>query len=284
MIVAAKPFAFVLMPFDDEFEDIYKLGIKSVANESGVIAERVDEQSFSDTILDRIYKQIDAADFIIADMTGRNPNVFYEVGYAHAKEKLCTLLTQSPEDIPFDLKHHRHVIYGGSISTLKEKLSKEIEWLKAESEKTKTIPFSIELKSSYGDLIKSSFAAYSHVDLVFDIRNKTKKKSPDVDAIYIYTNEDWTFYQDDKECGNEKIVDGIYRRRHFVKSPVLRVLPGGWAQFKVQARKRVWTSWGKEELKDSYIHEGSLKVEIQTAEQPFSELVHLKVEADEIPF
>jgi len=107
------------MPFTSDFDDIYKLGIQAAATECGVIAERVDEQTYTETILERIYRQIDTADFIIADMTGKNPNVFYEVGYAHARGKLCTLLTQSTDDIPFDLKHHRHIIYNGSIKTLK---------------------------------------------------------------------------------------------------------------------------------------------------------------------
>ena len=101
-----KPFAFVLMPFDDAFDDIYKLGIQATATECGVVAERVDEQTFSETILERIYRQIENADFIIADMTRRNPNVFYEVGYAHARGKLCTLLTQSVDDIPFRSEEH----------------------------------------------------------------------------------------------------------------------------------------------------------------------------------
>lgn len=69
--MAAKPFAFVLMPFEDSFADIYKLGIQAAATECGVVAERVDEQTFSETILERIYRQIDTADFVIADMTGR---------------------------------------------------------------------------------------------------------------------------------------------------------------------------------------------------------------------
>ena len=53
-----KPFAFVLMPFDKAFDDIYKFGIKQAAEELEIVAERVDEQHFSETILHRVYRQI----------------------------------------------------------------------------------------------------------------------------------------------------------------------------------------------------------------------------------
>ena len=116
-------FAFVLMPFDNEFGDTYLLGIKSTVEEFGMHAERVDEQVFHrEGVLERIYNQIDVADLIIADMSGRNPNVFYEVGYAHAKNKVCLLLNKDATDIPFDLKHHRHIVYR-SIQDLRKKLS-----------------------------------------------------------------------------------------------------------------------------------------------------------------
>ena len=76
MSTPEKLFAFVLMPFEDRFDDVYRLGIKAAVEELGMIATRVDEQVFhNEGILEGIYDQIDAADFIIADMTGRNPNV-----------------------------------------------------------------------------------------------------------------------------------------------------------------------------------------------------------------
>ncbi len=127
-------FAFVLMPFSDEFNDIYRFGIKETAESLGIKAERVDEQLYSEGILSRIYSQIDQADFIISDMTGKNPNVFYEVGYAHAKNKICLHLTQDTTDIPFDLQHQRHIVYGGSIEYLKEQLVGNLEWAKKEIE------------------------------------------------------------------------------------------------------------------------------------------------------
>ncbi len=130
-------FAFVLMPFDEKFNDIYKYGIKETANKIGIKAERVDEQMYSEGMLTRIYSQIDQAHLIITDMTGRNPNVFYEVGYAHAKNKICLHLTQESIDIPFDLQHQRHIIYKGSIEILKEKLLENLIWAKEQIEKNR---------------------------------------------------------------------------------------------------------------------------------------------------
>jgi hypothetical protein len=127
-LTTPKPFCFVLMPFSESFSDIYELGIKEACNDAGAYCERVDEQIFQERILDRIYNQIAKADIIIADMTGKNPNVFYEVGYAHALGKNTILLTQHSEDIPFDFKHFPHIIYNNKIKQLKEELNKRIEW------------------------------------------------------------------------------------------------------------------------------------------------------------
>lgn len=68
-------FAFVLMPFDKTFEDVYRLGIKETASQLGILAERVDEQIFQEGILDRIYRQIESADIIIADMSEQNNTI-----------------------------------------------------------------------------------------------------------------------------------------------------------------------------------------------------------------
>ena len=130
---APKPFVFVLMPLDEKFDDIYKFGIKGAAEEGGAYAERVDEQIFTEGILERIFNQINKADIIVADMTGRNENVFYEVGYAHALGKIVLLLTQNVDDIPFDLINKQHIVYAGKIETLKSELKKKIGWAISES-------------------------------------------------------------------------------------------------------------------------------------------------------
>jgi hypothetical protein len=126
MTTTPKPFIFVLMPFDKEFDDVYQLGIKPACDEAGAYAERLDDQIFHESMLDRIYHQISKADVIVADMTGRNTNVFYETGYAHALGKPVGLLTQRADDIPFDLKHYPHIVYEKSIVKLIPELKKRV--------------------------------------------------------------------------------------------------------------------------------------------------------------
>ena len=63
-------------------------------------------------IIKDIWASIYRAKIIIADCTGKNPNVFYEIGVAHAIGKSVILITQNESDIPFDLRHLRYLIYG----------------------------------------------------------------------------------------------------------------------------------------------------------------------------
>lgn len=117
------------MPFGNEFDDVYQIGIKEACASAGAYCERVDEQIFHESILSRIYNQIAKADFVVADMTGRNPNVFYEVGYAHALGTPTVLLTRDADDIPFDLKHFPHIIYGSGLAKLREDLTTRVQHL-----------------------------------------------------------------------------------------------------------------------------------------------------------
>lgn len=119
-------YAFVLMPFDSSFEDIYKYGIKTPIEQLGVRCERVDEIQYVGGVLDQVFKCIDQARFVVADMTGRNPNVFYEVGYCHAIKKDVILCTQSVDDLPFDLRGYNHIVYQGKIKVLEEAIRKRV--------------------------------------------------------------------------------------------------------------------------------------------------------------
>lgn len=140
-----KPFCFVLMPFDACFNDIYEFGIKGACADAGLYCERVDEQIFLGSMLERIYSQISRADLLVADMTGKNPNVFYEVGYAHALGKNVVLLTSVAQDIPFDLKHFPHIVYGTEIKTLRASLARHLKHLSSEEPTRNDTQMGLEL-------------------------------------------------------------------------------------------------------------------------------------------
>lgn len=123
-----KSQVFVLMPFSAKFDDLLTQ-IKAAATRAGAVAERVDEQLYDEDILNRIVGQIEKADAIVAVMTGKSANVFYEVGIAHALKKHVVLLTNNAEDIPFDLKHCRHVVYGKSRANFGRELTRELKWV-----------------------------------------------------------------------------------------------------------------------------------------------------------
>jgi hypothetical protein len=116
------------MPFEKVFDSVYKYGIKEAVTRCECLCQRVDEQIFEESILERIYAQIAKADIVVADMTGRNPNVYYETGYAHALNKRVILLTQDSSDIPFDLKHYPHIVYKNDIPRLRRELEKHVLW------------------------------------------------------------------------------------------------------------------------------------------------------------
>ncbi len=277
-------FAFVLMPFDQKFDDIYKLGIKETAEKVGIAAERVDEQIFhKENILERIYNQISAADFVIADVTGRNPNVFYEIGYAHGKGKTCLLLTSNVDDIPFDLKHHRHVIYGNSIQNLRHELERELTWIKTEIANRLSV-ISVELSRTEGLLEKTDYTAIGNVDLFFDLNNRTNAPSPDIEAIYFYTGTGWKFSQDGQECLSTSSDVGDMKLRHFVKPPVRRLNPGGWAQVKLSGRKYLeFASKGKV-LKDKYKLSGRSLIRVTASDGDFEYPIEIDIEVEEFPF
>lgn len=216
-------FAFVLMPFYSAFDDLYRFGIKEPAEELGIIAERVDEQIYTESILKRIYRQIDLADIIIADMSGQNPNVFYEVGYAHARSKLCILLTANVSDIPFDLKHQRHVVHNGSILTLREAITNELKWATREIDNVRKSRIKVHLAETFGLLDKTSYSAEGNVDFKIDLSNESNRPSADIEAVYFYSTKGWELKQDQEECPSTASDIAEFDRRHFLTPPIRRL-------------------------------------------------------------
>ncbi len=102
---------FVLMPFNEQFDRIFNSVIKPAIEKAGLKSLRSD-QIFSPTpIVEDIWVHIASSKLVIADVTGKNPNVFYELGLAHAIGKTVIIITQAKEDIPFDIGYIRYFHY-----------------------------------------------------------------------------------------------------------------------------------------------------------------------------
>ena len=61
--------------------------------------------------MDQIWAGINGAKVLVAELTSRNANVFYELGLAHALEKPVVLVSSNEDDVPFDLQHIRVIYY-----------------------------------------------------------------------------------------------------------------------------------------------------------------------------
>ena len=99
--------AFVMMPIDDskpELEDI-RTGIKEVFLEFGIEAITANEIEHEEAITDRILSEIETSEFLIADLTHERPNVYYEIGYAHALYKRVILIRKKDTKLHFDVAH-----------------------------------------------------------------------------------------------------------------------------------------------------------------------------------
>ena len=120
---ASKPFVFVAMPFAEKMDDIFYYGIQQPIKNAGFLCERADKLSFIGDIMERVKDRIKRASFIVADLTGSNPNVYLEVGYAWGLGRPTILL--SSEKIEFDVRGQRCLFYK-SIKDLEQKLYNEL--------------------------------------------------------------------------------------------------------------------------------------------------------------
>ncbi len=105
------PELFMLMPFVPEMKPIFDDHVKKVASEFGLTSARADDFFTGESIMQDVWSAIYHAKVVVADCTSRNPNVFYEIGIAHTLGRESILISQSINDIPFDLRHLRILIY-----------------------------------------------------------------------------------------------------------------------------------------------------------------------------
>ena len=100
----------VMMPFKASLSSVYET-IGAAASAVGFRSLRADNIWEDSTVIQDVFGLIFRSYVVICDFSGRNPNVFYEAGIAHTLGKHVIPITQSAEDIPFDLRHHRYALY-----------------------------------------------------------------------------------------------------------------------------------------------------------------------------
>ena len=101
-----------MQPFADALGSYYESIFKPAISKAGLEAMRADASIFgTGKIIDQIWRGINSATVLVAELTSKNPNVFYELGLAHALSKPVVLVSSNEDDVPFDLRHIRVIIY-----------------------------------------------------------------------------------------------------------------------------------------------------------------------------
>lgn len=129
---------FVVCPIGEEGTEIrinsdklLKYVIAPVCEMCGFEAERIDKRNDANSITQSIIEALDNADLVIADITGHNPNVFYEMGYRARTKKPMIHLRKKGENLPFDITAIRTFEYDltdlDSVEEIKDRLKKTIE-------------------------------------------------------------------------------------------------------------------------------------------------------------
>lgn len=105
-----KKLVFVLTPFNQDFDSAFET-IKRVCSKVDLKCLRGDEEYIKSDIFVHILKCLVKANIIIANINGRNPNVFYELGLAHALNKNTILISETKEELPVDVKSKYMILY-----------------------------------------------------------------------------------------------------------------------------------------------------------------------------
>jgi hypothetical protein len=102
---------FVIMPFSPIYQTLYERVIRIAVENAGLTCIRADEVFSKAQVTHEIWKQIRSSRLVLAELTGKNPNVLYELGLAHAIGKPSIIITRNQDDVPFDLRALRYLYY-----------------------------------------------------------------------------------------------------------------------------------------------------------------------------
>lgn len=119
------------MPFKEEFDDVYFVAMSDAAVSVGATCVRIDKEDFQGDIVQKLKQDIKDSIVMIADISGANPNVLYEVGFSHGIGKPTIHICSTPlKKLPFDVMTWKTISYKkGQTHALKGKLTKELKEL-----------------------------------------------------------------------------------------------------------------------------------------------------------
>jgi hypothetical protein len=166
---------------------------KPAINDAGAYCLRLDKMIFVENMLERVYNEINKADFIIADLSTKNANVFYELGYAHALSKKVILITDNSDDIPFDLQQYQYLTYNrNDLAKLKEEINERILYYMTEpyQPEYRIVPYQMRINDK--DLIK---------DETYKVYHYVGRSSNAFEIEIEVINSDMTYH----EIGNNKV-------------------------------------------------------------------------------
>jgi hypothetical protein len=155
--------AFMVMPFSDDIvRQAYEHCVKDVFKRKGIEIRKADEIFSTNPVYDDIVQEIQNAQIIVVDISGKNTNVFYELGIAHTLKQTQTIILTHDEykEMPFDIAHFRIIHYDNTIegnSRLKEMLNKTIDYILADyatifRDEYETVMNTLTYAGEYGSL------------------------------------------------------------------------------------------------------------------------------------
>lgn len=123
----SQDICFAVMPFGGWFDDYYTSIYCPAIQSAGLTPFRADDLYRPSTIVNDIWSYTKKAKLILADLTGKNANVFYELGLAHALAKPAILVVENMGDVPFDLRALRVIEYNKNAPNWGDVLKGKIE-------------------------------------------------------------------------------------------------------------------------------------------------------------
>jgi len=126
---------FVLLPHRPQFEDLFENVIRPAMSDNGIVAKKAHNIYEPGSILGQVWSQIRTAEVIVADVTGINPNVIFELGLCFGLHRCPILVVLDPSELPFNLRSLRYTQYEntvGGAAKLKSDLTRAVgEFLSA---------------------------------------------------------------------------------------------------------------------------------------------------------